>query len=684
MPDYYHTPALVLTALLLPTFGYLYLRFRDARTLLWLLGFVFATGHTLLFYMGDVFPVSWALVPWERAAGQACSTVSSVMFLGSLSPRSFRVGRLRVLYAVAYCVPFLVFSLVFTGWLHGAAPRGAFYLLAPALGVAAFAIAFVWIYTEKALPRWGGFPLCALLGGLSLWLCFHVDLVDFDWPMTMVESCNHLLFALLIVCIYRRFSSGVFLSALGFSAWSLTMLEILPAMSRNEPLQLGLIRIVVLSKVVAAVGMILLVLEYELAVNEAAEHRERRARLELEAYAKLLLTRRRLEDFDNQGAEICATVVEHSRFSQAALLLADSSGRYRLSGADGIDPAVVSALAALAPRIPLEGFLAAGSAPEAVAHCQTLRLDLTPWLAPGDDLERLRFTSVFAVPLSGRSSTEGAILLAAMRSYQSHSAFRRDAPLSADDLLPIEILATRLQSVRSQTILLEKLIDSEKFAGLGQLASNVTQQLNNPLTVIMGYASLLESAPGLKSNDRKGVEAILAESRRMKATLESLSRVSWSRADQLAAVSVAELLADLEELHRGDFLHRSIRFSTHIAPELPRALCHAHQIRQAVLHCLHFAAEAVEKQAVASPGRTIRLEASAEGGRVQIMVAHSGAAFPDPERAFDSFVPQQAMGESATLGLSLCSTILRDNDGHASAINLSPSGAAIVLELQSA
>src|SRR5208337_554285 len=29
MPDYYHAPALVLSALLLPAFGYLYLRFRD-------------------------------------------------------------------------------------------------------------------------------------------------------------------------------------------------------------------------------------------------------------------------------------------------------------------------------------------------------------------------------------------------------------------------------------------------------------------------------------------------------------------------------------------------------------------------------------------------------------------------------------------------------------------------------
>ncbi len=52
-----------------------------------------------------------------------------------------------------------------------------------------------------------------------------------------------------------------------------------------------------------------------------------------------------------------------------------------------------------------------------------------------------------------------------------------DAP-PLDDLLPIEMLVARLQATRSQTMLFEKLIDSERFAGLGQLAGNVTQQLN--------------------------------------------------------------------------------------------------------------------------------------------------------------------------------------------------------------
>jgi C4-dicarboxylate-specific signal transduction histidine kinase len=116
-------------------------------------------------------------------------------------------------------------------------------------------------------------------------------------------------------------------------------------------------------------------------------------------------------------------------------------------------------------------------------------------------------------------------------------------------------------------------------------------------------------------------------------------------------------------------------------------LCSAHQLRQALLHCLQYAIAAVENQgpdAAQGEPKTIRLEATSEGNLVQILVAHTGAGFLHPDRAFDPFVPAQAGGETVGLGLSLCATILRDNNGRASAVNLEPHGAAILLELSAA
>jgi signal transduction histidine kinase len=680
MPDYYHFPALILTALVLPAFWHLYLRFRDTRTLLWFLGFLLAIFRMLTFYHLGSWDFSNGEYPWVQAAGQTSIQISSALFLASLSPLRFRVGRWQILYVIPFTLPLVVYSILFQGVLHGVQPTGFLYFVFPALGVLSIVAGFFWAIAKGSLPTGLGVGACIVGGILGLGVYYTLGAAA---PLTFTECCNHFITVLLILFVFRRFSAGTVLSTMGFAFWSATVFLILPAVSSRPWLDLNLTRAIILAKVVAAVGMILLSLEDQLAINQAAQQRERRARREQEAYATLILSRRRVEDFDRQGDEICQTVADHSRFSQAALLLLDGSGRYRLAGSAGLDAAVAAALGALAARIPVAGFLAPGSAPIAVEHSQTLRLNLEPWLGPGDDLKRLRFTIALAVPLTGRAATEGALLLSGLRQLPGPP----QDDLRPDDLLPIEMLAARLQAVRSQTMMLEKLIDSEKFAGLGQLAGNVTQQLNNPLTVILGYASLLDEVSNLNVQDRRGIEAILAEARRMRSTLESLSRISRPQSDQMASVSVAELLADMEQLHRSELLQRSIEFRTSIAPALPRVVCNAQQLRQAVLHCLQFAVEAVQSQAADESQesvRTIRLEATAEGNRVQILVAHSGPGFLHPDRAFDPFVPAQASGETVGLGLSLCATILRDHNGRASAVNLEPQGAAIILELQAA
>ena len=130
------------------------------------------------------------------------------------------------------------------------------------------------------------------------------------------------------------------------------------------------------------------------------------------------------------------------------------------------------------------------------------------------------------------------------------------------------------------------------------------------------------------------MDAILSAARAMRSTLESLQRVARSPAGQLTAVSVAELLADMERLHRSEFLQRSIDFRISVASDLPRVLCQEQQLRQAVLHCLQFAMEAVETVSAESE-RLVRLEAVYDSSDVHIMVTHTGPAFEQPGRAFD-------------------------------------------------
>jgi signal transduction histidine kinase len=672
MPDSYHLPALVLTVLLLPAFFQLYLRFKDTRTLLWFLGFLFSIFRMLQFYDLGWWNVSDpASHPWIVAAGEISILISSTLFLASLSPARFRIGRFHVIYAFPFTIPLIAYAILLYCVYGGKSPSGLPYLIFPGLGALTLLIGCLWGFAPGVVPRTVRLGLCVVLGGTGLWICVRAG---GPYPLGFAECAMHLTTALLVFYVFRRFSPGTALAALGFLAWSANISESLPV-GYHHTIGVALTRVVVMGKVVAAVGMILIALEDELAVRQAAQIRERNARKELEAYTRLMLSRRRVDDFDRQATLISQTIVANSRFSQAVLILLQSSGQYRLAGAAGFDDATVNALEALAVRIPVKGFLDAATATPALEHSQTFNLDLEPYLVPGDDLSRLGLTSVFAIPLSGRSTTEGALFLTGLADPGQ--------PISAVDLLPLEVLASRIQSARSQTMMLEKLVDAEKFVGLGQLAANVTRQLNNPLTVILGYASLLEETENLNPQTQKGVEAILTEARHMRLTLESLARMSHPEGDHVSSISVTELLTDIEQLHRSEFVHRSIDFRVHIAPALPRILGNAQQVRQAVLYCLQFAMDAVDK--LDTPDKSVRLEANADSNQVQILVAHTGSPFPFPARAFDPFIPEPAAAEASTsLGLSMCATILRENNGRASAVNFEPRGAGILLELQAA
>jgi signal transduction histidine kinase len=435
-----------------------------------------------------------------------------------------------------------------------------------------------------------------------------------------------------------------------------------------------LARAVTLGKVVLAMGLIFLVLEDEVEKNETARQRERRVRLELEAYARQALTARNLEEFDRESSHLCSMIVDQSQFSGAAMVVRSIAGGYTLVGYAGMDGATAGALDALAQRLPLTTFAPVESQP-LVADSSSLNLDLAPWLTPGDDLERLRLTRVGAVPLLGPdNAAEGAILLTGPR--QPLEALR------ADDLLPVEILAGRLQAARAQAMMLGKLIDSERFAGVGQLANNVAQQLNNPLTVILGYSALLEEAAPLGA-ERRGAEAISLEARRMKAILDRLSRFSKLSTERYNSFSVPDLVSDIEQMHRTDFLRHSIEFRLSFEPDLPPIFGNAHQIRQALLHANQYAIDSVLKVGP-NQEKSIRIEAFAtpsEDARVRILIAHSGQGFLHPDRAFDSLSSGFAGSESTGIGLSLCAAIVREHRGSIAAVNYQPTGAAIILDL---
>src|ERR1017187_3234300 len=207
MADPYQIVAFILTALLLPAFGHLYLRFRDARTLLWFLGFLFAMVRMLTTYKLGAWDLSAVSNPWIEAAGQTSIQISSALFLASLSPARFRIGQVSILYVIPFAIPLVAFSIFLDGVFHGVAPSGRMFLIFPILGLLSVFVGFLWGIDTDSTPAWVGGSICGTAGVFAVWLLIaHGP----NWSLTSVESSTHLVTAMLVIFVFRRFSPGVF------------------------------------------------------------------------------------------------------------------------------------------------------------------------------------------------------------------------------------------------------------------------------------------------------------------------------------------------------------------------------------------------------------------------------------------------------------------------------------------
>jgi signal transduction histidine kinase len=435
-----------------------------------------------------------------------------------------------------------------------------------------------------------------------------------------------------------------------------------------------LVRTINLTKVITAVGMIVLVLEDEIASNRAAQERDRRARQEMEKYTEVYLEDIPFEEESGQYDGLCATIASVSRFRQAVIFVRTPDGRFRLAGRAGIGGALDGALDALARRTTEERVqeVAAGQHfPQRIGHL--VLMDLRPLMEPGDELLQMNFRQGHVMGIRTREGRLlGALLLAGL--------VNPEEPLLTEDVLPLELLVARIGAAREHQTLLRQLLQAERLAGLGQLAGGVAHELNNPLTVVTGYAELMAEDESTTARDQALV--ILNEARRMKQIIESLMRFRRASTSGKVPLAVELLFRDIEKLARHELESAGVELELRIPSEVPRVKGDGEQLRQVFLQITKNAIASLQ-EVPADTHRRLRVEVASIGDRVQITFADNGPGFVEPTRVFDPFFTTRHQGEGIGLGLSVCYSIVREHNGTITAENLRPHGAAVVIVLPS-
>ena len=442
---------------------------------------------------------------------------------------------------------------------------------------------------------------------------------------------------------------------------------------------------------------------------QAAERwRERRLREELQVYASLdplaahylHVGSGPMEASRMLARRVCQTIVEYSPFDKVAMLLRDPEGRLVCIGSVGIDDLTVTALHAWGERLLVEersgraplGTMVGGGRESSksfsipLGEWNAFDPEHSTWARSGRK-ERRRWRRATMVPIrTGAVHANGMGRMMGVLAVCGEAGAGQggmDFAWKEQAIRPMEALAERLAIAMENEALSERLLRTEKLAGLGQLAGGVAHALNNPLTVVLGFAELVAETAA-EPRVRKDAETILLEARRMKDTVQRL--IDFWRPVRLLdeAVDLPAMLNTLGEVCAAKLSERGVRLEIAAGADTPLVRGSCERLCQVFEHLLNNASQAIANarpREPEEPEHTIRVALSFDREVLHVIVSDTGPGFQEPARVFDPFYTTQGPKQGAGLGLSICYGIVREHGGEISAFNLHPHGAAVVVEL---
>jgi signal transduction histidine kinase/CheY-like chemotaxis protein len=233
--------------------------------------------------------------------------------------------------------------------------------------------------------------------------------------------------------------------------------------------------------------------------------------------------------------------------------------------------------------------------------------------------------------------------------------------------------------LNEQERLQRNLVQSEKLASLGEIIAGIAHEINNPLTSILGHASLLTLQRG-GAADEASVQAIMSESQRAADLVKGLLDFSRKETGKRQLIGVNDLTKKVIDFKRYQLKVNNIHLTVETSPVSYPVLVSPQQIQQVLLALLNNAEHSIPR--TRTNGR-ITLSVRRQGEKIQILVSDNGMGIPEAlqKSIFDPFFTTKKPGEGTGLGLSIAHTIMESHGGTIELTSSSPSGTTFTLEL---
>jgi PAS domain S-box-containing protein len=248
----------------------------------------------------------------------------------------------------------------------------------------------------------------------------------------------------------------------------------------------------------------------------------------------------------------------------------------------------------------------------------------------------------------------------------------------AQMLIATDITARR-RAEEQAALQAEKAQMSSRLVTMGEMASSVAHELNQPLTAITNYCNGMVSRVQADTMAKDDLVAALQKTARQAdraAQVIRRIRAFVKRSEPQRQPSQARTIVDdAVELAGIELKRRNVAIQAYVAQRLPVLMVDPILIEQVLLNLLKNAAEAIDSAQLPPARRHIELRVvprhtPEEGGVIEFSVTDMGPGLNDEVigRLYEAFFSTKA--EGLGIGLSLCRSIVESHRGRMRAQNL--------------
>jgi two-component system cell cycle sensor histidine kinase/response regulator CckA len=229
-----------------------------------------------------------------------------------------------------------------------------------------------------------------------------------------------------------------------------------------------------------------------------------------------------------------------------------------------------------------------------------------------------------------------------------------------------EQIAERRRAEADRTELEGQLHQSQKMDALGRLAGGVVHDFNNLLTVIIGYAEILNYQSDDEVNDE--VEQILRAGDQAASLTQQLLAFSRRQAMEPKVVFLNDVVENAAKMLK-PMVGEHIAWTTELDAELGKIMVDPGQIEQSIVNLLFNARDAMPdggQLSIRTANENKQApESEVSASYVSLTVSDTGIGMDEEtrRRVFEPFFTTKAVGEGTGLGLSTVHGVVNQSGG---------------------